>query len=511
MAADLVVCGGTVVDGTGRPRFVADVAIAGGRIVDVGPGLSGREELDASGAVVSPGFVDIHTHYDAQVFWDPALTPSSWHGVTTAIAGNCGFSLAPLRASDRERMIETLQNVEDMLPDTLRAGVAWDEFETFGQYLDAVERRGVSINFGGYVGHTAVRLYVLGEEAVDDRPATHDELDAMRRQVADALDAGAIGFATSSNPGHKGFGGRPVASRMADLAELLALVEPLRDAHRGVISMLPGERVTIPDVYTVQRHAGRPLTWTPMLVMRDFPHEQYLEANHDARRRGQDVWAQTAVRPIVFQESLRNPFTLGSFAAFAELTGADEARRYSAYRDEAWRERLRADKTSRPVDWVHVTVSHSRTEPTIVGRSLADLARERSTTPVDVMLDVALADDLDTRFSVPIANADPLAVAPILKSEGVLLGLGDAGAHVGQLCDACYTTELLGTWTREREVFTLEQAVHKLTGEPAAFLGLADRGKSRSATPLTSVCSIPTRSGRVGCAACVTCPQGVSE
>jgi N-acyl-D-aspartate/D-glutamate deacylase len=475
MTADLVVRGGTVVDGTGRPRFDADVAISDGIIVEIGQGLEGDRQLDASGCVVAPGFVDIHTHYDAQVFWDPGLTPSCWHGVTTTIAGNCGFSLAPLRAEHRELMVETLQNVEDMLPDTLRAGVAWDEFETFGEYLDAVERRGVRVNFGTYVGHTAVRLYVLGDEA-SDRAATADELDAMRRLVADAIDAGAIGFATSSNLAHKGYGGKPVASRLGDLGELLALVEPLRDAARGVISMLPGERVSIPDVYEVQRHAGRPLTWMPMLVMDGFPYQEYLEANHEARRRGQDVWAQTAVRPIVFQESLKNPFTLARFAAFAELSGADESRRAVAYRDPAWRARLRDDPAVTQIDWTRVVVSLSPRRPEHVGRSVADLARDRSTTPVDAMVDLALADDLETRFAVPIANADADLVAPILQAEGVLLGLGDAGAHVGQLCDACFPTDLLGNWCRDRGVLTLEQAVHKLTGEPAAFLGLSDRG-----------------------------------
>jgi N-acyl-D-aspartate/D-glutamate deacylase len=372
-------------------------------------------------------------------------------------------------------MVETLQNVEDMLPDTLRAGVAWDEFETFGEFLDAVARRGVRVNFGGYVGHTAVRLYVLGDEA-SDRAATPEELDAMRGLVADAVSAGAIGFATSSNGAHRGYGGRPVASRLGDLSELLTLVEPLRDQQRGVISMLPGERITFGDVYEVQRHARRPLTWTPMLVMDGFPHEELLEANDAARSRGQDVWAQTAVRPIVFQESLKNPFTLGRFAAMAELTAADDSRRAAAYRDVAWRARLRDDPAAAQVDWARVLVSHSPSRPGDVGRSLADVAGDRSITPIDAMLDLALADELEARFAVPIANADADRVAPLLQADGVLLGLGDGGAHVAQLCDACFPTDLLATWWRDRGVLTLEQAVHKLTGEPAAFLGLADRG-----------------------------------
>jgi N-acyl-D-amino-acid deacylase len=475
MVADLVIRGGMVVDGTGGPRFEADVAVAGSHIVGIGRGLEGDSALDARGCVVSPGFIDIHTHYDAQVFWDPGLTPSCWHGVTTVVAGNCGFSLAPLRPTHRDLMIETLQNVEDMVPATLRAGVDWDSFETFGEYLDAVEHRGVRINFGGFVGHTAVRLYVLGDQA-SDRPATPEEVDAMRRLVADAITAGALGFASSSSPGHRGPGGRPVASRLGDLQEVLALVEPLRDADRGVVSILPGELVTIPDVYAIQRHACRPLTWTPMLVMPGFPHEQYLEANDKARSQGQPVWAQTAVRPIVFQESLKNPFTLGRFAAFAELTGVDPEQRMAAYRNEAWRDRLSSDEITQP-NWTLVTVALSPTHPEVEGRSLADIANERDRTPLETMIDLALSEDLETRFNFPVANFDPVAVGPLLQAEGVLLGLGDGGAHVGQLCDACFPTTLLGTWCRDRGALSLEAAVHKLTGEPAGFLGLTDRGR----------------------------------
>ncbi len=212
MDAELVIRGGSVVDGTGAPARQADVAVDGGRIVGVGPGLSGRKEIDASGQVVSPGFIDIHTHYDAQVFWDPALTPSAFHGVTTVVAGNCGFSIAPVHREGVELLARTLQHVEDMSFDTLAAGVPWDQFETFPQYLDAVERRGVGLNYGCYVGHTAVRLYVMGAEAYE-RPATPDELTAMQRIVAEAMAAGAMGFASSASPTHNGDGGRPVPSR----------------------------------------------------------------------------------------------------------------------------------------------------------------------------------------------------------------------------------------------------------------------------------------------------------
>jgi N-acyl-D-aspartate/D-glutamate deacylase len=479
VSADLVIRGGLVIDGTGAPGFVADVAVERGTITAIGAGagtgVDGDRSLDADGCVVAPGFIDLHTHYDAQVFWDPGLTPSSWHGVTTVVAGNCGFSLAPLRPEHRDLMIETLQNVEDMLPDTLRVGVDWDAFGSYGDYLDAVERRGVRVNFGGFVGHTAVRLSVLGAQA-SDRPATPEELAAMQVLVAEAIDAGALGFATSFGPSHRGVGGRPVPSRLSDMEELLTLLAPLRDSGKGVVAMLPGEGVTIPDVYHVQRAVGRPLTWTPMLVMRNFPHEELLAANDAARRAGQDVWAQTAVRPIVFQETLRRPFVLSSFPTMGALTGADDAARAVAMADPEWRHRLQGEMEVWSLAWADITVSDSPTRPDVVGRTIQDLAAEAGAKPLDTMLDLALADGLDTRLSIPVANADPVAVGPLLRAEGVLLGLGDGGAHVGQLCDACYPTDLLGRWVRDRGVMSIEAAIRKLTGEPAGFLGLSDRG-----------------------------------
>jgi N-acyl-D-aspartate/D-glutamate deacylase len=213
-----------------------------------------------------------------------------------------------------------------------------------------------------------------------------------------------------------------------------------------------------------------------MLVMRNYPHEQLLAANDEARRAGQDVWAQTAVRPIVFQETLRCPFVLSSFPAIASVAGAGEDARAAAVADPAWRHRLRDEVASRPWEWADITVAESPTRADAVGRNLEDLAAELRITPLDMMLDLALADGFDTRFSIPVANADPAAVAPLLRADGVLLGLGDGGAHVSQLCDSCYPTDLLGRWVRERGIMTIEAAVRKLTGEPAGFLGLRDRG-----------------------------------
>ena len=220
MTADLIIRGGTVVDGSGAPGRRADVAITGDRITEIGDGIDGTRTLDATGHVVAPGFIDIHTHYDAQVFWDPALTPSSWHGVTSVVAGNCGFSIAPCRPDHRELMVHTLEHVEDMSPATLKAGVPWD-FETFPEYLDSVRRRGTALNFTAYIGHSALRLYVMGDAAYE-RAATTEEIERMCRLVGEAIDVGAAGFSTSFSYAHRGVDGRPVPSRFAEAFDVYA-------------------------------------------------------------------------------------------------------------------------------------------------------------------------------------------------------------------------------------------------------------------------------------------------
>jgi len=436
--ADIVIRGGTLIDGTGSPGRAADVGVAGGRIVAVGAGIDGRRELDASGQVVAPGFIDIHTHYDAQVFWDAGLTPSSYHGVTTVIAGNCGFSIAPLRPESVELLAHTLQHVEDMSFDTLSVGVPWHEFETFGQYLDAVEAHGVTLNFGCYVGHTAVRLYVMGEEAYE-RAATAEEIARMQAVIAESMAAGAAGFATSANPAHNGDRGRPVPSRVASMDELRALLQAVGRSGRGVLALLPGGVI---------------------------PYEDMVE-----------VWPQVSCRPLVFQMNLEEPFTLNTRASFRALMDRPREQRIAAYRDPAWRAKAAEElATGYVFRWHKLSVAESPSRPELANRPVLALADELGVSPLDAVLDLSLADDLKTRFWSVAANDDPEVVAWLIPRDNVLIGLADSGAHVSQLCDACFATDLLGNWVRERGVMPLERAVHKLTGEPAGVYGLHDRG-----------------------------------
>jgi N-acyl-D-aspartate/D-glutamate deacylase len=471
VTADLVITGGMVIDGTGAPRRPADVAITDGRVTEIGTGLSGSRILDAGGQVVAPGFIDIHTHYDAQVFFDPALTPSSHHGVTTVVAGNCGFSIAPTRPELKELVARTLENVEDMDLDVLLGGVPWD-FTTFPEYLDSVRRRGSVLNFGAYVGHTAVRLYVLGEEAYD-RAATDEEVAQMAEVVRQAMEAGAAGLATSFAPPHNGADGRPVPSRLSDRREVDALLDAVAAVGRGVVSFAPGETVTIADLYELQPRVGVPFTYGALLTNPSGRHNHLLELNRTGRRNGADVWPQVTPRPLTFTFTMDAPYLLNVNPLFAELgrLGPDERRR--SYADAEWR-RSAWDAfggLTMPPRWDTYELDEGK---------VGQLAAERNATPLDVLLDAALGDDdLAVRVRCVVANDDEEGVARLLLDDGCTLGLSDAGAHVGQLCDAPQATDFLGNWVRDRGLMPLEQAVRKLSGIQADLLSFPDRGYLR--------------------------------
>jgi len=476
---DLVIRGGTVLDGTGAPGRRADVAIQGERIEAIGPNLRGRRELDAGGQVVAPGFIDIHTHYDAQVFWDPALTPSCFHGVTTVVAGNCGFSIAPTRPTHRSVIARTLEKVEDMNVATLDAGIPWD-FESFAEYLGSVRRRGTILNFTAYVGHTALRLWALGEEAYE-RAATPAEVEVMCAALRGGLEAGAAGLATSFAPTHVGMNGRPVPSRLSDREEFEALCRTVGAFGKGVIHVAPGQPIGIPDLYPLQRAIGRPFTYAALLTFPGIDHRALAELNTKERAAGARVWPQVSPRPLTFEITMEDPFSFASAGIVAELNAKPREHRIACYRDAAWRERAEAQLKEivlRP-RWETFTVSEHAERPDLEGKGLSALARERGSSPFDALCAIAVESDLRPRFRQTLGNDDVEGVAWLLTREGCVLGLSDAGAHVGQLCDAPMPTDLLGRWVRERGVMPLEKAVHKLTGEPAALFGLEDRGALR--------------------------------
>jgi N-acyl-D-aspartate/D-glutamate deacylase len=491
--ARVVIRSGTVVDGTGGEGFAADVAVEGDRIAEVGPNLTGDEILDASGCVVAPGFVDIHTHYDAQVFWDPALTPSSYHGVTTVVAGNCGFSISPTRPSDRDLVGRTMEKVEDMDPACLAEGIPWDDFETFPQYLDAVRRRGSVLNFAAYIGHTPVRLYVMGADA-SERPAKPDEIAEMVGLVEEAMDAGAAGFATSRAITHLGADGRPIPSRVAARDELEALFGAVGRSGRGVVAVNGGEGFGFADCYKVQPSIGAPITYTALLTFPGGGHMKAVEIHREYSEKGAQVWPQVSCRPLSFSMTMHEPFTLNTNPVVAALANGSADDRRAAFADPAWREKVNTAWTL-PPRWQTFEVMESRKHPELVGRVLTDLAAERGAEPLDVLLDLAVEDLDGLRVKTIIANDDEDGIGVLLNEPGCALGLSDAGAHVGQLCGAPLPTDLLGPWVRDRGVMPLEKAVHKLTQEPAALFGFDGRGVVRAGAFADLVVFDPTTIG----------------
>ena len=484
---DLVLANGTVIDGTGSPRVRADVGISGDRIEAIGDlsNAQSQERLDCQGLVVSPGFIDIHTHYDAQILWDPSLAPSSWYGVTTAIFGNCSFSIAPTRAAaaDRDAALSILEAVEAMSHEVLTAGVTWD-FEDFGSYLARLRATKLSINVGAMVGHSMLRSFVLGPGSAFDSAARPDQIQLMRDELRTALNAGAFGFSTSRFPSHVA-GGRPIPSRMATLEELEALTDVLGEESAGVFQVIGGPDFGIPDFGEVARRIGRPVTWTSLrTVPTSSRHTEQLAATEAIQDAGVSLWPQMGCHPVTIDFTFAAPYgLLESVPSFGALAGADVATRMKALADRAWvrtaEEEMIANREGRSYEfaWDRILINRSDHAPELEGTSIATLAGDRRQSPLEAMAEVALADTLETRFDFILFDYDEDIVGDMLSRPSVLLGLSDAGAHASYFCNAAYPCHLLGHWVRERQQFSLEFAVWRLTGHPADAMGINDRGK----------------------------------
>ena len=471
--------GGTLIDGTGAPARPADVLIDGGRIAAIGaPGTLDRDRVDVvdlDGLVLAPGFIDVHTHYDAQILWDGDLTPSSWHGVTTVVMGNCGFGVAPTKPEHRDTIARTLENVEGMALDALEAGIDWC-FESFPEYLRAIDERPKRLNVGAFLGHTPLRLFVVGAE---ERPATDAEVDTMRAVLREAIEAGAIGFSTSRQPAHQGAYGRPVPSRFAEVDEVEALAAVLGDLGRGVIQVSIGPGLFVDQFSDLATRHRVPVTWTALVARADKPGAALRTVERGAALPG-EVYPQIACRPIVMQITLNDPVPFAEIDVWKDVLAVPRAQRAALYADAAWRDRAR-DVTLEA--WAHrwpkTSVEETARHDDAVGVPLDELAEARSTTPFDLLLDLALADDMATRFRIVLDNDGDDEIGDLLADKRTLLGLSDAGAHASQLCDACYSTHLLGHWVRERKALSLEDAVWRLTGHPHQAFRVPERGLVR--------------------------------
>ncbi len=480
---EIAIRGGVLIDGTGAPRRRADVGISDGRIVEIADRVKGAREIDASDRLVVPGFIDIHTHYDAQVLWDPTLTPSSDQGVTSVVAGNCGYSMAPTREEGRASLVRTLDKVEDIRIATLEAGVSWD-FESYGEYLSVIEARGIGINYGGYVGHTPVRLYVMGDDAYE-REATDEEIGRMKAIVAESIREGALGFSSDRGGFHLGDGGRPVPSVMSTQAELEALMMVPRDIGQGVVHVATGEEFEW--IYDFQIDLGRIVNWSSILTYPPewtsrAPFREKLAKHLAGRAKGADVSVQVTCRPIVQRIVMREPTSFYQMPSFAELVATPENERERLFADPKWRARVMQEFDSGKwisPGWATFTIAESKRHADLIGRSVLSIAEERGGTPWDVVCDLALEENLETRFQIVFANDDKEGVTELLQGEGCILGLSDAGAHLGQICDAVLPTDFLSGWVRDRELMSIERGVHKLTGEIARVAGLSERGTLR--------------------------------
>jgi N-acyl-D-amino-acid deacylase len=478
---DFVIRGAQLLDGMGSDPFVSDLAVKDGKIAEIGPKLSGGEIVDAGGLALMPGIIDNHTHYDAQVTWDPMVAPSPALGVTTAIIGNCGFTIAPCRPADRELVMKNLTQVEGMSLDVLRAGIRWD-FETIPQYFDMLERQGCAINLAGFVGHSSVRTFVMGADA-PRRAATPEEVGRMRALVVEGMRAGAIGFASSTSPAHNGDGGLPMPSRLADDAEMRALVGALKDAGRGVFMLTKGGQTKVPFLESLAAESTRPVVIAALLHNSTNPRAvfQDLDEIAQANARGRRLVGAVSCCPLSMDFTLRSPYTfegLESWKPALPLKG-------EAYRaklaDKAFRDAVRAE-LAQPAhfrlfngQWDQVEVVESRRKD-CEQRTVGELARTAGLDPLDLMLDLALEEDLDTVFNAMLLNADEAAVGEMLRHPASLVSLSDAGAHLTFFNDAGFGLHLLGHWVRGRGTLTLPEAVKRLTSAPAQLFGIRGRG-----------------------------------
>jgi N-acyl-D-aspartate/D-glutamate deacylase len=479
--------GATVVDGTKAPRRQADVGIIDGRITRVGdvPAAEGAEEIDLTGLVLSPGFVDIHTHFDAQVFWDQNLTPSSWHGVTTVVQGNCGFGIAPARPGDRDMIMETLELVEGMDVNTLRQGIKWD-FETFPEYLDTLRKMPKRINIAAFVPHSMLRLYVMGADAAFSRAADDEELEQIRTTLKEALEAGAIGVSSSQAPSHQGPHGKPVPSRFADRREIGVLLETLASVRPGIAEITYGPLYEIEECANLSKEYGVRITWGSVLPGLFGGPGSAMEMLERGVAVGGDLWPQTSTRFITTQMSFANPYQWSRVPAFSEVYGRDHDVMKKAYADPEWRERAKreTEEAASQTDFLdgdiwgyydRTSLDETVNHKDLRGIPLSKLAADRGMHPFDVMMDIVVDDDLEARFrNLPTTTEDELT--ELVRDPRTILGAHDAGAHVDMLCDSCYPSYTLRYWVREKGALTLEEAIWRMSGQPAETFGIPDRG-----------------------------------
>jgi N-acyl-D-aspartate/D-glutamate deacylase len=485
---DLVIRGAVVFDGLGNDPIRADVAVRDGRITAVGD-IAGdaAETVDAGGLALMPGIIDLHTHYDAQVTWDPTLSPSPSLGVTTAVMGNCGFGIVPSPPALRDRIMRNLAVVEGMDLDALRAGIDW-RFQTFAEYMAMLRGRGPYMNLGVLVGHSAVRTAVMGEEASTRKQPTDAELAEMKRLVGQAMDQGAIGLGASYSLNHSGWGGVPMPSTISDISEFDALVGAMGGPGRGVVEISSGPILPDRMEEIAARHGRRIFMSTAIALYNEQYPDRALGVFDDcaaAQARGNELYIQITCQPLSFDFTLASAYPFYSHPAFDPIKAADRAQLKAAFRDDSFRDAFRADlRNPKPGtvfqgNWNRIIVA-APVKPEnrrLADRSIADIVRDTNRDPLDAMLDLGLEEDLDTGFIGRFFNAVDAGVEPLVKHKAGVIALSDAGAHLVYLCDAGFGLYFLGHWVRGRGAFDLAEGVRRLTSHQAGLYGIPDRGR----------------------------------
>ena len=476
---DLIIRDALLLDDLGSEPSHGDLAVTQGRISQVGKIKDGaKETIEADGLALMPGIIDNHTHYDAQLTWDPLASPSPSLGVTTAIIGNCGFTIAPCRPADRELIMRNLTQVEGMALEVLRAGTRWD-FETVPEFFAMLERQGVALNVAGFVGHSSVRTYVMGEDA-PKRAATAAEIAKMKEIVLGGVRAGAIGFATSTSANHNGYGGIPMPSRLADEAEMRALVGCLGEAGRGVFMLTKGGQTRVDFLEELAAASGRPVVIAALLHNNVNPRGVFddLDAIAAANARGRRLYGAVSCCPLTMDFTLHSPYTFEGLKAWKPAMALKGEPYKALLRDPEFRKRVR-NEIKEPAAGVRL-FNGEWDKVYVEQRTIADIARHSGADPLDAMLDLALAENLDTEFSALLLNSDEEAVGRMLRHPNSLVSLSDAGAHLTLFNDAGFGLHLLGHWVREKKVLNLQEAVRKLTGDPASVFGIKERGNLKA-------------------------------
>jgi N-acyl-D-amino-acid deacylase len=486
---DLLIRGATLYDGSGADPFRADLAVRDGRIRAIAALLpdDARQVIDARGLALMPGIIDSHTHFDAQLTWDPYVRPSPALGVTTAVIGNCGFTIAPCRPQDRELTMRNLTQVEGMSFDVLQRGINW-QFETFAEYLAFLGKRGSAVNLAAYVGHSSLRTWVMGADA-NRREATSDEMASMAALVREAMDAGAVGLASSTSPAHNGDGGVPMPSRLASDAEHLALIEAMGSGGRGVYMVTKGAQMSVALLEKMAARSGRPVMIAALLHNGTNPDAVFadLDAISAANTRGHRLIGQVSCCPLTMEYTLASPYPVEGLGSWKRALGRQGAALMTVLADPQFRQGVRDELAAKSAfrlfngEWhkVHVVEVAQERHRELEQRSIAELARRAGKDPLDVMLDLALDEDLMTIFTAQLLNSDEEAVARLLNHPHSLVSLSDAGAHLTFFNDAGFGLHLMGHWVRERGALSLAEAVRRLTSQSAGIFGLAGRGLLR--------------------------------